>query len=168
MRNQLLNVAWTVIGFIPLSLFWFDEKTGIAFYIFLLFSFAAGCLPERIYIQLHFSKDLKKYEALGVKSLKKFVQHGDFKRNGIRALNSYLQKLSMFERYHYICLVFMLASSIYACLNQHISFGLFIFLSNLFYNVYPILLQQYNRTRINRILVGHSKATYSKPNTGCG
>jgi hypothetical protein len=152
MRNQLLNIVWTIIGFLPVCLFWFNVEIGLSFLISLICSFVAACLPERIYIQLHISKDYKKFEALGVRFLKRFSQHGDFKKNGAKGIKSYLGTLAMFERFHYICLVFFLASCIYAFLDQQIVLGLMIFLANAIYNVFPILLQQYNRLRMMKVL----------------
>jgi hypothetical protein len=151
-RNQLLNIGWTIIGFLPVGIFWFHIGSGVPFYLSLLLGFVAGCLPELIYTRLHISNDFKKFEVLGIKSIRRFTQHGDFNRSRANGIKSYLKKLSMFERFHYICLVFFLTSSIYAFLNHKIILALLIFISNLVYNVCPILLQQYNRLRLLKVL----------------
>jgi hypothetical protein len=152
MRNQLLNILWTIVGFFPVCLFWFTTGTDLAFYAFLLFGVVAGCLPESIYIKLQISEDFIDFEKLGIRSIRKFSQSGNFKKDKSKGLKAYLQKLSMFERYHYICLIFFQCSSVYACLQQHIAIALLIFGTNIIYNVCPILLQQYNRLRIFGIL----------------
>ncbi len=152
MLNHLLNVSWTVIGFFTVSYFWFYHGVDKVFITLLLISIVACFLPERIYRQLIVSKDLKAYKRLGVKTIRRFVQDGDFgatKRNSVKA---YLKKISMFERYHYSCLIFFQASSVYACLNKQFLLAFLIFLCNIIYNVCPLLLQQYNRLRINKIL----------------
>jgi hypothetical protein len=161
MRNQLLNILWTIVGFFPVCVFWFTAGTDAAFYAFLIFGLVAGFLPERIYINLQISEDFKDLEKLGIRSIRKFTQNGNFEKNKRKGLETYLQKLSMFERYHYICLVFFQCSSVYACLQQHILISLLIFGSNLIYNVCPIMLQQYNRLRIFGILRRYNTNRYN-------
>jgi hypothetical protein len=58
----------------------------------------------------------------------------------------------MFERYHFCCLIFFQTSSVYACYFEEYLLAFLIFLCNILYNVFPILLQQYNRMRIIKIL----------------
>jgi hypothetical protein len=78
MRNALINVIWTIIGFFPICLFWYYEEINFLFYILLLTAFLAGCLSERVYISLHISKDIKVYEKLGVRFVRRFMQTGNF------------------------------------------------------------------------------------------
>jgi hypothetical protein len=151
MRNALINVIWTIIGFFPICLFWYYEEINFLFYILLLTAFLAGCLSERVYISLHISKDIKVYEKLGVRFVRRFMQTGNFSKNRGSGIKGYLKELSMFERYHYICLVFFQATAFYACFNHKLILALLVACSNLIYNVYPILLQQYNKIRMLKI-----------------
>lgn len=151
MRNALINIVWTIIGFFPLCLFWYHAGINFSFYTFLLISFLAGCLPNRTYIQLHISKDIKIFEKLGVRFARSFMQTGEFNKNRGKGIKVYLKKLSMFERYHYICFVFFQATAFYACFNQKFLLALLITCSNLIYNIYPIFVQQYNKIRILKI-----------------
>lgn len=152
MLNHLLNVSWTVIGFSPVGYFWFYHGVDAVFIILLLISIVACFLPERVYRKLHVSKNLKAYKKLGVKTVRRFVQDGDFGATKPNSVKAYLKKISMFERYHYSCLIFFQASSVYACLNEQFLLALLIFLCNIIYNVCPLLLQQYNKLRIIKIL----------------
>ena len=151
MRNALINVVWTIVGFFPICLFWYPEGISFTFYIFLFISFLAGCLPERTYISLHISKNIKVFEKLGVRSVRRFMQTVDFNKNKGKGIKGYLKKLSMFERYHYMCFVFFQATAFYACFQQKLILALLITCINLIYNIFPILVQQYNKIRILKI-----------------
>lgn len=150
MLNQILNIGWTILGFLPVYYFWSLHGIGWPFYALLLISFTAFILPEKLFSRLKISKDLRVYRRLGVKFIRRFAQDGDFQaKKGIRG---YLNKIRMFERYHFCCLIFFQASSVYACYFEEYLLAFLIFLCNILYNVFPILLQQYNRMRIIKIL----------------
>lgn len=155
MLNQILNVSWTIIGFLPVSYFWFLHGIHWPFYVLTALSLLTCFLPEAVYRKLDISSDLRVYRRLGVKFIRRFAQDGNFqagKKDGIR---HYLNKIQMFERYHFCCLFFFQASSVYACYYEEYLLAFSIFLCNVLYNVLPILLQQYNRLRFSRFLKHH-------------
>jgi len=152
MLNQVLNFGWTILAFFPVCLYWWNQGIDWTFYAFIILSLLAGWLPQKVYAQLSLSDDPEAYKNLGVNIIRRFTQDGGFKRNKLQGMRDYLKTIAMFERYHFICLVFFKCSAVYACLNEHIVIGLVIFVANLIYNVCPILLQQYNRLRIVNIL----------------
>ncbi len=49
------------------------------------------------------------------------------------------------------CLAFFLASFVYAIYQQAFLISLLIFVSNIIYNVIPILIQQYNKLRLGLV-----------------
>lgn len=162
--NQLINFFWTALCFAPVFWFWFQEGTpSIYFYLFLGFSLLFGAIPCKILNKLTVSTDKKDYEKYGIKFIRKFVQNGDIVKshskdkrdNSIKdkdQARGYLNTIAKYERYHWICLIFFLLTSIYGFLNGKFIFGFSILIANLFYNLIPILLQQYNRIRIKRLL----------------
>lgn len=150
--NQVLNISWTLLAFFPVCFYWWNQGIDWTFYAFLGASLLAGCLPQKIYDQFSVSSEPNAYLNLGVKTIRRFTQDGNFKRNKLQGMRNYLNTIAMYERYHFICLIFFKCSSVYACLNEHILLGFIIFLANVIYNVCPILLQQYNRLRIINIL----------------
>jgi hypothetical protein len=156
MVNQLLNVGWTMVGFFPVCYFWFLEGIHWPFYVLLLASIASCFFPEAIYRKLNVSKYQRVYRRLGVKFIRRFAQDGDFQAGNGIGIKNYLQKIQMFERYHFCCLIFFQASSVYACYNEQYILAFTIFICNIIYNVYPILLQQYNRIRILKFLRQHN------------
>lgn len=150
MLNQTLNIGWTILGFLPLYYFWSLHGIGWPFYALLLISLTAFIFPEKLFSKLKISKDIRVYRRLGVKFIRRFAQDGDFQPN--KGIRGYLNKIRMFERYHFCCLIFFQASSVYACYFEEYLLAFLIFFCNILYNVFPILLQQYNRMRIIKIL----------------
>jgi hypothetical protein len=162
--NQLLNFFWTILGFSAVLIYWLSNPTYPWLYLILLVSFLTLLLPSRYYT---ISKSKIIYERLGVKTVKRFVQDGDLvnklfgstssntKAKPARAtknLNQYLRSLIMYERFHFLCFIFFLLTAIQGIKNGDYQISIFILISNIFYNFYPIILQQYNRLRILKLL----------------
>ncbi len=164
MLNQIINFFWTALCFSPVFWFWFQEGIdNIYFYVFLGVALFFGALPEKILNKFTLSADKKVYEKYGIKFIRKFVQNGDIvnshsKTPGATAIKDkaqerkYLKTIAMYERYHWICLIFFLVTSIYGFFNGHLLFGFSISIANLLYNLIPIFLQQYNKIRIKKIV----------------
>ncbi len=155
MLNHIINIAWTIFGFFPVCYFWFLQHIDWPFYLLLCFSLATCFLPERIYRNLDISKDSRVYKRMGIKFVRRFAQDGNFQPGHGAGIKAYLKSITVFERYHFCCLVFFQASSVLACYHEQYILSFFIFISNIIYNVYPILLQQYNRMRITKLVKQH-------------
>lgn len=162
--NQIINFFWTTVCFTPLFWFWFQEGIdNIYFYVSLGVALLFGALPEKILSKFTLSADKKVYEKYGIKFIRKFVQNGDIvnsQTNGLGApsikgkakAKEYLKTLAMYERYHWICLIFFLLTTIYGFFNERFLFGFSILIANFLYNLIPIFLQQYNKIRIKKIV----------------
>jgi hypothetical protein len=114
----------------------------------------------------------KFYERFGVKTIRRFVQDGDIASKRLRSegrvimnkarAQKYLQTIEMYERYHFLCFVFFLLTSFHAAANSKAAAALIIAACNIIYNVYPLLLQQYNKARILKLSTSHcGKGTIS-------
>ncbi|WP_221391941.1 hypothetical protein [Dyadobacter sp. NIV53] len=169
MLNQLINVFWTATSFAVVIYYWerYISEKGIHWplYVIISLSVLVYLFPGRWFSAFTLSNKRRTYERLGVRFILWFVQNGTFvarvRRNRTEALisnrksaSTYLTTIAMQERYHYCCFVFFLLSTGSAFLIGKITLALLILLSNLVYNVCPILLQQYNRLRINLLLSG--------------
>ncbi|MDR6806955.1 hypothetical protein J2Y45_004147 [Dyadobacter sp. BE34] len=169
MLNQLINVLWTVLSFSVVGWYWgdfFAEKRGV----WLLCGIVAVSvlvfhIPARLISALSISKNPRTYELMGIRVMRWFVQDGTLvnrvhqhlgkRRRVISNLanaRQYLSKIAVQERYHYSCFVFFTLSALSAVAGGKIEMALLISMANVIYNVYPILLQQYNRLRIQRLL----------------
>jgi hypothetical protein len=160
--NQAINFFWTILCFIPVIIFWILTNPAPYCYIFLLISILFQLVPLKV---LQLSNNPAFYERLGVKFIRKFVQNGQYINSYIRHSNpgykvvkhrksasKYIKTAVMYERYHLICFVCFLLTAAYALALNSIWFFLLISLANVIYNISPILLQQYNKARINRML----------------
>jgi hypothetical protein len=143
---------------------WIPFGMDLWFYLILAFSLLLGFLRGKGIQKLQLSNDRKFYERVGVKYIKRFVQDGDLvkkqagKKVAFRVIKSrlqaikYLKTISMYERYHLIGFAFFSLSSIHSFFYQKYFLSFFIFLANFIYNVLPILLQQYNKKRIEALI----------------
>ncbi len=157
LANQLLNIFWTGLCFTPLVWYWYKQGLNIWWYIFSAIAILVAFLPKKNIEKLDFFKYRKQYEKWGVKFIHRFVQDGhwanQFKKGSrvikdVRQAKQYLTTIAMYERFHWMCFVFFLLSSIHAFIQGVIYLGCLMFLANIPYNVASLLLQQYNRLRI--------------------
>jgi magnesium-transporting ATPase (P-type) len=169
MLNQIINLFWTIACFLISGAYWglyFAEKRSPwVLAIFIALSILTAVTPRRWLSALTLSKNRKVYERIGVKILLFFVQNGTLvnriqrkynKKSGIihnriQAKN-YLKTIAIQERFHYSCFTLFLLTTISACATGKPGMALLILLCNVLYNVYPILLQQYNRLRIAALI----------------
>ena len=162
--NQFVNFFWTVLCFIPVLTYWFGNYT-CWLYIFFLFSLIFALLPGVVFRRFQLSRNRKFYERLGVKFIRQFVQNGTFVNRAIRKNNpeyklikdrtqarQYLNTINMYERYHLLCFIFFALTFIHSLINQRYITAVLILVVNVIYDVYPILIQQYNKLRVMKIL----------------
>jgi hypothetical protein len=160
--NQAVNFFWTILCFTPIIGFWAAANSMLLCYIFIGVSVVSMLLPSR-YLQL--SNNPKFYEGIGVRLIRNFVQNGDLINRIIRKNNAqykvikskatavkYMQTVVMYERYHFVCFIFFLLTAAYAIIVAQYSFALIVIIANIIYNTCPILLQQYNRARLARLM----------------
>jgi hypothetical protein len=155
--NHAVNFFWTILCFIPVIGFWLTADLLIL-YIFIGASILSLLLSARL---LQLSSLPKFYEKLGIKLIRKFVQNGEYINILIRKFKPghktignkadavrYLKTVQMYDRYHFLCLIFFLLTAVYAFINNQPILSAVIIIANIIYNICPILLQQYNRARI--------------------
>ncbi len=162
--NQLVNVFWTVLSFVPVLWYWTGRYADVWLYTAIAFSVLCGLLPPSFFDSLQLSKNPDFYKKYGVRTIKKFVQNGDFinllfrKKSpnyrviqDVRKMQNYLNTIVMYERYHFTCFIFFLLTTVLSFSQRHLLIPLLITFCNIVYNVCPIFLQQYNRLRIQNV-----------------
>lgn len=162
--NQFINFFWTIICFAAVVVYWISTGLTPGFYIFIAISFIPAILPQKLMAKLQLSKSTRIYERLGVRFICRFVQQGDIanrisrkNKPGYRVIvqksnpSAYLKTVAMYERFHLMCLLFFLFTTVAALLDGRFVIAMMIMISNIIYNFYPILLQQFNRIRILRL-----------------
>lgn len=158
--NQAINFFWTILSFLPVIGFWLTADL-VTCYIFLGISIICLFIPAKL---MQPSDRPKFYEKLGVKFIRKFVQNGEYLNklarkskpnhkivNNKASALRYIKSVAMYERYHFLCFVFFLLTAVYAVVQTNYPSALVITLANIFYNICPIVLQQYNRARISKL-----------------
>lgn len=161
--NYIINFFWTALAFYPVLHHWYHFGINSWFIVSIVISVLIGFAPGKFYQQLHFSKRRSFYENSGVKIIRKFVQNGDLVKKVqtekdstiIRDMTSakrYLLTLEMYSRFHWVCFLFFLFSSFHAIFTERVLSSFVILLANVLYNITAILLQQYNKMRIEKIL----------------
>jgi hypothetical protein len=159
--NQLINFFWTAAGFAVVLMYWLKADSNLVLGILIILSLLPAFLPSRF---LQLSNHPKIYEQWGVKRIRQFVQNGDLVNKATantepgqnhvkdsRSREKYLRTIVMYERYHLICFAFFCLTALHAGFNGEARYALTIMLSNVLYNIAPILLQQYNRARILKL-----------------
>ena len=158
------NLFWSAISLIPLAYFCYGRMPAKTVYIFLAISFIAYLLPQRFYDAIQV-KDLRLLKKTGIEFVLKYAQYGEIINNIIRkkfpgykvvydrkTLRSQYNKTYGFERFHFMVLLFFLFVIVYALVNRNYIWAMILFVTNIIYNVYPILLQHYTRLRIAALL----------------
>jgi hypothetical protein len=170
MLNQIINIFWTTLSFVIVGTYWgrylAEQRSPSIMAVFVLLSILTSFIPSSWIDKFTLSKSKKTYERIGVNWLLFFVQNGILvnsiqkkqgKRPGLihnrKQAENYLKTIRMQERFHYCCFVLFTLSTVSAFMTGKKGIALLILLCNVSYNVYPMLLQQYNRIRINRLLM---------------
>lgn len=163
--NMIPNILWSVIFLSPISVFCYSNMRMKIFFIFLAISILTIFLPKNILIFFQLGKTASLYKKAGVAYINKFTQNGDIINRILRkkypgysiiakenfSTNKILQQTYMFEKFHFILFSFFILTAAYAVFQQFYWWAFFITITNVIYNIYPILLQQYIRIRLSSL-----------------
>ena len=163
--NQLSNVFWSVLGFAPIGYFCYTRMDLGWLYLFLALSLPAVLLPHSFYDAMQIGRTTAVYERMGVRIVRKFTQDGDWVNRMIRrrfptykvfdsypSIRRHLRKAYTIEKVHFAFFLFFLYGALYALVKEYFLWAALIMLTNLIFNVYPNLLQQYNRLRLRQLM----------------
>lgn len=160
--NQTLNGFWTLFAFAPVLWFWVTAGPDHWLYIFLGTALLFSLLPRKLLHQFRIGNRRAIYEKMGVRFMRRFIQDGDWVRSlsdismpwrigNAEHAYKYLTTVDMYERFHWMCLVFFTESAVYAFMRGYVLIGVWMMATNIIYNVMSIMLQQYNRLRLHRL-----------------
>jgi hypothetical protein len=163
--NQLSNVFWSILGFTPIGYFCYVRVGPGWLYLFLALSLPVVFLPNSFYDKMQVGRTTVVYERMGVRIVRKFTQDGDWVNRLIRrrfpkykvfdsypSIRKHLRRAYMIEKIHFAFFLFFLYTALYALLNGYLLWALILTITNLGFNVYPNLLQQYNRLRLRQLM----------------
>jgi len=78
---------------------------------------------------------------------KKFPGYRTINYEGL-SINKLLRQTYMFEKFHFIMFAFFVLITAYALVKHHFLWAVIISITNVLYNIYPNLLQQYIRLKL--------------------
>ncbi len=174
--NALPSVLWSLLGFIPVSVFCYQFMERRCLYIFIGLALLVYAIPTSLLRRLQPSSEPVFYRRLGVRWANSVTQDGALVNRFIRRKDSRYRRLRsradalalirttyMNERFHWAALLFFLLSSLYAAIDRRFGWALLLFVINVFYNLYPIWLQQYMRIRLERYLSRSASGAQIRP-----
>ena len=164
--NLIPGLIWTIVFAGPPAVFCYRHMPVEWFWMLLSLSLIPAFLPKTFFIGLQVSKSDLFYKKTGVNFIGQFTQNGKivnrliqkrfpgykrlpFEKQGLRSV---FNQTFMYEKFHFILFVFFFATMIFAICRGFYLWASFLFIANLIYNIYPILLQQSIRNRLERIL----------------
>jgi len=162
--NLIVNLLWTTVCFAPIILLWYLDYNPTILFASLGFTFLVFLIPAKYFDTLQISRSRKFYESLSIKTLQSLTQDGklisafakqrnkNYRLIKTRVLHkNFKSQIAIYERFHFVCLVFFLVSFAYAIYQQVFLLSTLILMANIIYNIIPILIQQYNKLRLGLV-----------------
>lgn len=160
--NQGINLVYTIIFFTPVVLFWAEYYAVLPLIIFGSIAVCIFFLPSGFFKFFQLSNSRLFYKRIAVHWFQQMTQQGKYAQLLIKSLSGegkilfnknktvrMNNQIRAFEAYHWACFAFFLATFSYALTKEAFGYATIVFICNIFYNVIPILIQQYNRVRLN-------------------
>ena len=163
------NLLWTALFLIPITIFCYSFIPQKPIYILLGVALIPIFFPNSFFDSIQLSNNSHFYRRIGVKYINTFAQSGyllnkflkkkypNFKvvsRSRTSIKKVYYQTY-FFEKFHFSLFLFFTIVTIYAGIHGHFYWVLILTISNLLYNIYPNLLQQYVRVKLKSALPGN-------------
>lgn len=162
MYNMIPNLLWTALFLIPITLFCYRFITPNTTCLVLGISMVPVFFPKSFFDKIQLSRKASFYKKIGVKHINRFAQNGALvnrilkkKYPGFKVVSGssasvkkqYYQTY-FFEKFHFSLFLFFMIVTVYGVIHGQFYWVLMLIVSNLFYNIYPNLLQQYIRVRL--------------------
>lgn len=160
--NMIPNLIWSILNLAPISIFCFTLLNHKILYIFLPLSLIPLFLRNSFLDRLQVGKTTAIYIKLGVPLVNKVAQNGEiinriikrkfpgykFVTNKKSSISRLIAQTYVFEKFHLILFIFFALIFVYALVHRYVAWASLMFLTNIAYNVYPNLLQQYIRLKL--------------------
>jgi len=173
--NGLVNLFWSVLSLFPIYVYCDAYVRPFWLYAAGAISVVVLFLPRKLLNKMQVSNNPAVYHRLGVHWVNQFTQNGAFINRLIRrwyphykvvnntrqAAQLHYRKTYMYERFHYLLLSFFTCITLYALLQQQFTWAFIVLLTNILYNIYPVLLQQYVRLKLAPFVTGPHKMRHT-------
>jgi hypothetical protein len=164
--NMIPNLLWTALFLIPIAIFCYTFIPLKTIYILLGVSLIPIFFPNSFFDCIQLSRNAHWYKKTGIKYINRFIQNGsllnkilrkkypDFKVVSTKAsIKKQYYQTYFFEKFHFTLFLFFTIVTIYAGMQGHFYWVLILTISNLLYNIYPNLLQQYIRVKLRSAVI---------------
>ena len=159
---MVANLFWSALSLIPVSIFCYRHMSLKLFFSFLIISLIPLFLPNSFFNGIQLAKTTSVYKKMGIDVINKFAQNGEFINRmirkrfpehktvlpGKRSVNKLLTQTYMLEKFHSMMFLFFNLAMVYALIKNYLWWAIVILITNIIYNVYPNLLQQYIRIKL--------------------
>jgi len=166
--NMIANLLWTAVFLIPITIFCYTFMTPKMIYTLLGVSLIPIFFPNSLFDRIQLSKNADWYKKMGVKYINTFAQNGRLLNEILRkkypnykvvsgskaSIKKQYYQTYFFEKFHFSLFLFFTVVMIYAGIQGHFQWVLTLAISNLLYNIYPNLLQQYIRVKLRSAVTG--------------
>jgi len=160
--NTVPNIIWSIVNFLPVFIFCYQFVELKLLFLFLLISWSTVLLPRAFLQKIQLSTSLSAYIKLGVHWINKFTQNGEIVNRMVRrrfpeykvvyrrklSINKLVSQTYMFEKFHLLLFTLFTLVTTQAIIIREPGWALLITITNIIYNVYPCLLQQYIRLKL--------------------
>ena len=159
------NLLWTMLFCIPTAIFCYTFITPKTTYILLGICLIPIFFPNSFFDGIQLSKNSHFYLRIGVRYINIFAQNGSLLNTFLRkkypdfravsktrtSIRKQYYQTYFFEKFHFSLFLFFTAITIYAGIKRHFYWAFILAISNLLYNIYPNLLQQYIRVKLKSV-----------------
>ena len=160
--NMIVNLFWSVINLVPVSVFCYRYLSLKLFLVFLIVSFLTVFLPNAFFDRIQLGATGSFYKSIGINFINQFAQNGEIINKLVRrkypnykmvsgnrqSIRRLVNQTYMFEKFHFMMFLFFMFITLYAAIKRYWWWALVIFITNVIYNIYPNLLQQYIRVKL--------------------
>ena len=160
--NMVPNLLWSIINLTPICIFCFTLVKLKLIYIFLLISFIPLFFKNSFIDKFQIAKSIEFYKKLGVHKINSVAQNGSIINKILKnkfpdhrivvpnksSISNLIAQTYIFEKFHLMTFLFFNAIIIYSLIYSYWYWAIIILLTNIAYNIYPNLLQQYIRIKL--------------------
>jgi hypothetical protein len=160
--NMIPNLIWSILSLTPISIYCFTLLDSKIICIFFAVSLIPIFLKNSFLDKLQIGKTIKIYKQIGVHLINKVAQNGVVINNLIKrkypdhkivtnkksSIAGLISQTYIFEKFHFVLFLFFSLTITYAFIKGHLTWACIILLTNVAYNIYPNLLQQYIRLKL--------------------
>jgi hypothetical protein len=165
--NMILSLTWTALFLTPISIYCYTFLTLKTTYILLAVSLIPGFFPNSFFNRIQLSRKASFYRKIGVLYINAFVQNGSIVNRTVKRIYPNFKVVSknkasirkqyyqtyLFEKFHFSLFLFFILVTIHVGAENKFDWVLCLTVCNIFYNVYPNLLQQYIRLKLRSSVI---------------